>query len=338
MGSEKYPDENYYDSFVSSHGGGCNAFTEGEHTVYNFDITPDHFAKGLDIFANCFISPLLADSAVDREVNAIDNEFNSAILDDGSRLQQLFSHFAPDEHILHKFSWGNRKSIIDVPKKNKVNARKVLRDFHEQNYTPNSMKLVVMSSAPIEELRCNVLASFQNWNVKSGGERPTKKKKSSGKGKTVDLKSLEESLQRSTQLSLFNSNDNLTVRRFFPVKDCHKVAMYWELPSMVGRYRSKPHGYLGHLLGHEGPGSLLSKLKELNFATDLSAGTCDSNFDTNSVYTLFTLSISLTEKGIVNWPQVVCVVYQYLSMLKATPPQKWIFDELQQMTKIGFGK
>ena len=29
MGSEKYPDENEYDSYVTAHGGSCNACTEG---------------------------------------------------------------------------------------------------------------------------------------------------------------------------------------------------------------------------------------------------------------------------------------------------------------------
>lgn len=29
MGSERYPDENEYDSFITSHGGSCNAMTEG---------------------------------------------------------------------------------------------------------------------------------------------------------------------------------------------------------------------------------------------------------------------------------------------------------------------
>ena len=30
MGSEKYPDENEFDSFVKSHGGGSNAYTDCE--------------------------------------------------------------------------------------------------------------------------------------------------------------------------------------------------------------------------------------------------------------------------------------------------------------------
>ena len=47
MGSKKYPGENEYDSFVSSHGGSCNAFTEGEMTTYQFDVSTDHFAHAL---------------------------------------------------------------------------------------------------------------------------------------------------------------------------------------------------------------------------------------------------------------------------------------------------
>lgn len=34
MGSEKYPDENEYDSFLASHGGSSNAFTEMVRTIH----------------------------------------------------------------------------------------------------------------------------------------------------------------------------------------------------------------------------------------------------------------------------------------------------------------
>ena len=43
MGSEKYPKENGYDQFVTAHGGFCNAFTEGEFTVFQFDVTCEYF-------------------------------------------------------------------------------------------------------------------------------------------------------------------------------------------------------------------------------------------------------------------------------------------------------
>lgn len=45
MGSSKYPDENEYDSFISKSGGGSNAFTECEYTLYHFDVLPQHLEK-----------------------------------------------------------------------------------------------------------------------------------------------------------------------------------------------------------------------------------------------------------------------------------------------------
>ena len=43
MGTEKYPDENDYKEYLSSHGGNSNAFTAKENTNYFFDVTADHF-------------------------------------------------------------------------------------------------------------------------------------------------------------------------------------------------------------------------------------------------------------------------------------------------------
>ena len=43
MGSIKYPGENEYSAFIAENGGGCNAYTEAEVTVYQFDVTVSHF-------------------------------------------------------------------------------------------------------------------------------------------------------------------------------------------------------------------------------------------------------------------------------------------------------
>ena len=48
MGSEKFPGENDFDEFVSTHGGFDNAYTDMEETVFAFDIVQEHFDKGLD--------------------------------------------------------------------------------------------------------------------------------------------------------------------------------------------------------------------------------------------------------------------------------------------------
>lgn len=50
-----------------------------------------HFSPALDIFAQCFRSPLLSRGSCEKEVRAIDNEFELARNDDDTRLWEVFS-------------------------------------------------------------------------------------------------------------------------------------------------------------------------------------------------------------------------------------------------------
>ena len=70
LGSEKYPDENAYDAFLSKHGGSSNAETDTEWTSFHFDCLPAHFPHALDVFAQFFVAPSFNPEAVSREVRA----------------------------------------------------------------------------------------------------------------------------------------------------------------------------------------------------------------------------------------------------------------------------
>ena len=72
MGSEAFPDENEYDAFLSRHGGGSNAYTDTEATVYYFDVQPSGLEGGLRRFAGFFAKPLCRADAVGREVQAVE--------------------------------------------------------------------------------------------------------------------------------------------------------------------------------------------------------------------------------------------------------------------------
>lgn len=71
MGSEKYPRENDFDDYVEHRGGSSNACTDGDYTLFFFDIQRAHFEEALDKFANFFIAPLLSQDCVDRELEAV---------------------------------------------------------------------------------------------------------------------------------------------------------------------------------------------------------------------------------------------------------------------------
>ena len=71
------------------------------------------------------------------------------------------------------------------------------------------------------------------------------------------------------------------------------------------------------MLGHEGKGSIFSRLKEAGLATDLCAG---QQFDEAGVC-FFGIDIHLTEKGEKNVPLVGEMLFSYINKLKKETTQ-----------------
>lgn len=345
MGSEKYPDEHHYDSFISTHGGFCNAFTEGEHTVYQFDVDNEAFPEALDIFAHCFMSPLLSSSAIQREVLAVESEFVGARMSDGARLQQLLCHLSSGNDLMRKFSWGNARSLSAGG----VDVHCLLSRLHLLNYAPPNMKLAVIASKNLSDIEAVVRGCFSSWMDASGPMRPLAKRQRMSNLDDL-LPSMADSIARLRGVDIMSPLELRTVTRASPIKSGHKLVMVWQLPSChtVAGYRCKPHDFIGHLLGHEGDGSILSCLKRSNLATSVVAGVSDSNIGSNSMFSLFELGIELTQGGLCNWLLVVGVVHQYLHMLRDTITRsvtageececRRVFEELQRMSELSYRK
>ena len=75
LGTEKYPEEGEYAQFLSSNGGVHNAYTEAENTNYYFSVNSGKLEEALDRFAQFYISPLFTETAVDREISAVNSEY-----------------------------------------------------------------------------------------------------------------------------------------------------------------------------------------------------------------------------------------------------------------------
>ena len=91
MGTEKYPLESEIEEYLSKNGGDSNAYTGLDHTVYYFNVDNDAFEGAVDRFAQFFISPKFNEDTVDREINAINSEFNKNKNNDSWRMYQLFT-------------------------------------------------------------------------------------------------------------------------------------------------------------------------------------------------------------------------------------------------------
>ena len=112
MGSEKFPSENGFDSFVNKNGAFDNAHTECEHTTFYYEIQRRHLQTSLDMFAQFFIKPLMKKEAMEREREAVDSEYQMSLPSDYARKQQIFGSVAKDKHPLSKFMWGNKQSLL----------------------------------------------------------------------------------------------------------------------------------------------------------------------------------------------------------------------------------
>ena len=120
---------------MSKFGGYDNAYTEYEHTVYHFEIPQEHLNDALDIFAQFFVSPLMKESSVERELRAIESEFMLAKNSDSSRSQQLMAYTCGrsfQEHPASKFGWGNYHSLQTLPDRHGVNTLRKLRTFYDE--------------------------------------------------------------------------------------------------------------------------------------------------------------------------------------------------------------
>ena len=84
--------------------------------------------------------------------------------------------------------------------------------------------------------------------------------------------------------------------------------MVWFLPYLQKEFKAGPMGYFTHLIGHEGENSLLSYLKAEDYAMDLSA----SDENELDCMTTFSVTITLTKKGLDNTDKVIDAIFKYI--------------------------
>jgi len=316
LGTEKYPDENAYQSFLNTHGGMSNAYTSTEHTVYYFDVLSPHLEPALDRFSAFFICPLFTASCVDRELNAVHSEHSKNLLQDNWRLFQLLKTTSNPESPFSKFGTGSHATLRDGPKTNGIDVREALMKFHADHYSAHRMRLVVVGSDGLDELQQMAVSKFNN--VKSNSN-PTPSFSS-------DAMRVGDDLGR--------------LMHIMPIKDVRQLSLVWSIDAGLDHlYDYKPLELLSHLLGHEGGGSLLSYLKRQQWANGLSSGMKLSA----SSFALFTVSVDLTPSGLEHTRDVSEAIFSYIKHVVAVSleqqPKRWqeeIYGEVSAIGKMGF--
>lgn len=340
MGTEKYPVENDYNQYLTAHSGYSNAYTGATETNYFFEVAassesdkiPTSGSKpatngvitngvsksngvsnsplygALDRFAQFFIAPLFLSSTLDRELRAVDSENKKNLQSDNWRLSQLNKSLSSSKHPYHHFSTGNLETLRDEPRKQGVDIRKEFIDFHGRNYSSNRMKLVVLGRESLDQLETWVADLFAG----------------------VHNKDLPRNRWDGPQP--YSEKEYLTQVFAKPVMDSRSLDIYFPYQDEEGMYDTQPSRYISHLIGHEGPGSILAYIKAKGWANGLAAGAmpvCPGS-------AFFTVSIRLTEEGLEKYQEIVRVLFEYIALIKEQHPQQWIFDEVKGMAEVDF--
>ena len=304
MGSAQYPNPGGYQQFMAAKGGSHNAWTGTEHSCFYFDIDERSFAEGLARFADMLSAPLFSAESVSKEREAIEAEFSMKLKDDGRRIYQAHKETINPKHPFAKFSVGNLQTLDD---RAEGSVQQAVQLFYQQQYSAKRMTLVTVSQLPLEKQQ----ALVERYFMALPASLPAKP-------------ALTEPLYLPEHLGI-----QLNIQ---PHKPTQRLVMSFALPDIQPWYPFKLISFLAHLIGDEGPGSLLSLLKQQGLINALNAG---GGID-GSNYKDFTIAFELTAQGMLAIPSIIEQSFGYLKLLKQQPFPHSLFVERQRLCHWSF--
>lgn len=117
-----------------------------------------------------------------------------------------------------------------------------------------------------------------------------------------------------------------------PINEKDELSFTWLLDNFLPDYKSNPAEYYSQLLGYEGKGSLRSLLFDEGLATGVHTG----YYNELELFTVFTVTIVLTQKGLSNYSDVAGFVFKYIKMLKEKGPSETFFKDIQRKKQLEF--
>ncbi len=301
LGTKKYPKVSSFKNYLNTHSGRSNAYTGGDITNYFFQSSHDAFEGAIDRFSGFFSVPLFDKKYAEREINAVNSEFDKNRLQDGWRSNHLVNQITEKGHPLRKFGIGNKDTLAG-------DNRAMLLAFHKKYYVASNMGLVVLSKLSLsdqEQLARKYFTDIPDLPVDKPFVSPDYRKPLNGKYRFIQIKTIKDTRTLSLDFPTIKLHDHLD---------------------------SKPATVVASVIGYEGKGSLLSKLKEEGLVLGLSAGGGYSHPNLSS----FEITVSLTQKGEQEYQRVMERIFAYIEMLRKTGIREYTFKENQAMRQIDF--
>ena len=297
LGTEKYPEESSFDEAIGKYKGHFNAFTASDFTAFYFSVANAGFIDVLDIFAQFFQAPLFNPDGVNRELNAIDQEFKKNLDIDSYRELSILRQEANPFHPFHNFTSGNLVSLKGV-------SQEELKTWYKAAYSSDRMRLFVLSPLPVDQLVKEVESRFSHIPT---SVKPLNKQ-------TVDFLK-----------PLFGK-----IITFEPKQNKYSLAFIWEVELNDREHR--PEEVIAHIFGHEGLNGLSQILKNEGLATGVNV--CSNSLSESAG--IFQIEVVLTPQGLKEKDKVIGTVFGAIEKVQNSTIPQSIFDEVQLTHKLAY--
>ena len=303
LGSRHVPKPNGINELVEQNGGTINAWTGTEYANYHFSIKHQSLNVVLPAFADMLRAPLLNPRSIEKEIQAIEAEFQFKRKDDLRRLYQIHKETCNPNHPFSQFSVGN----ADIFDRLGIDGlHQYLSEFHQRFYNASNMRLCIHSSIPLEQLHSMVIHAFG--------------KMKKGEQAKADWPALYTSSQLAIRIGIE------------PLQQARRMIVTFALPALHKELVTRPLDYISHVLGDEGQGSLFAYLKSKNWVTSLIAGSGIEGEDFKD----FNVNFQLTEQGLLHQEDIISSLFYAIKVTRDSISEAWRYNEKAQLSALAY--
>ncbi len=353
LGSKKYPNVTFFNDFITSNEGHFNGFTDKDTTAFFYEINREKFEESLDIFLNFFVRPLFKPEYIEKEIFAVNSEYEKNIHSEEKRFDRMFQSLANPYHPFNKFSTGNKETIkgdfknevdksdlikhesstknIKLNKQEKALRENVIKYFHK-NYIGRNIKLILHSNYELEIIKkilVNNLIKIKNPKHPVI-EKEEKSRDTSRKTKTHNHAYLRPHFstaifsEREKSKIIYYKSRYKTLKIFYILDDFKDLNQAGE--------NLNPKAYFKTVFSMRGKYSLYEILIKHRFIFNYKV---DFKNKYQGLYAIC-FDFLLTQRGLKNIDAIIKILSQYINIVHKNVKNKEVFDIIARVENKKF--
>jgi secreted Zn-dependent insulinase-like peptidase len=309
----------FFNDFITTNEGHFNGFTDKDTTTFIYEINKEKFLESLDVFLNFFVKPLFKSEHVEKEIFAVNSEFEKNIHSDEKRFDRLFQAFSNPLHPFHKFSTGNKDTLKDTAHHK---LRELVVKYFHKHYVGRNIKLVVYGNYELKDVEKIIINNMHkinnNYHISQKDRQINKIKEKYGK--------------TDRELEIFTEKEKGKIIFF---KSRYKIMkIYYIMKDFKNDLENNPKHYFKKLFSMRYKNSLIDTLIRHRLIFNLQLDFKDKYNNLSAIGFKFLL----TEHGLRNVDLIIRLLSRYIQVFHKNIQNEEIFNKIAQSQSRIFDK